>query len=451
MITLRPYQKRAIAEALAAAVESKRPVVVAPGGSGKTPMIAELVRVYHADGKRVLILSHRKEILSQIYRHLKDNGLPEDLVGVVSRKLGKSLEKPGAPIQVVGKDTMARRASIGAFDVVIVDECHHVVAKEYQALVGRYPNAVQIGFTATPLRMDGVGLDGWYDTIIMAALPGELIEQGFLASPRVFTTIDDYLPNLSSVPVKYGEYSTKHLMREVSRAGLAGGVVQNYLKHGQGKSFVGFSVTIQHSLMLVDEFKKAGIAVAHVDGNTDDKARDQLLADIREGKLLGLFNCMLLSEGWDFPGCEMVIMARPTRSLALYLQQASRGMRPLGEKKPIILDHARNAATFGLPHANRAYSLQGVPQEEVVNTGSKVCRHCYAMVDRDLTECPECGTPFGSPLAIPVETSDDLEELTKQKIEEFRAKVEKIAAKHKWGTEWASQVTERWLTMEGLS
>lgn len=445
---LRPYQKRAVAEILNRASPELRLVVVLPGGGGKSVIISEATRAYVIEKKRVMIVTPRKEILEQIDTHLREFGV--ESVSILSAKLGRTLIDPYAQVHIVSKETAVRRLPIPNIDVVFVDECHHVVADGYQRLLQMYPNATHVGFTATPLRADGRGLDEWYDDMLVAALPSELIEQGYLAAPRIFTTLDEYLPDLRHIPVRYGEYSTKHLANEVMRQGLAGAVVQNYLQHGNGKPFVGFSVTVAHSLQFVTEFLAAGIPVAHVDGDTDNATREKILHELRTGKLMGVFNCMLLCEGWDFPGCEVVIMARPTKSLALFLQQASRGMRPLPEKRPIILDHARNSTLLGLPHANRHFTLSGIPAVPTTIGPTKTCRHCRAVVERELELCPNCGAPFGRDIVLPVEAGGALEELTKKKIFEFRARLEATATARGWHNNWVEAVLERWLSTNGL-
>lgn len=199
-IALRPYQLDAV-ERVREQIRSgaRRVLIVAPTGSGKTVVAAHIMARAVESGRRVLFVAHRRELIDQCFRKLEDSGVGQ--VGVIMA--GDPRSNPGASVQVASIDTLRHRAKPEA-NLVIVDEAHRALAKSYVELASMYPASVHLGLTATPYRADGRGLCDAYDALVVVASPKELIAEGFLVEPTVYTLAAHELPDLSAVKVKGG-------------------------------------------------------------------------------------------------------------------------------------------------------------------------------------------------------------------------------------------------------
>lgn len=423
MQVLRNFQQRATDALVYHIQKNHKTLLVSPCGSGKTVMIAELARWCVENNLRILIVAHRREIVRQIDACLtRQMKLPEDNVNVILADHEKDGATPDALVHVASKDTIMRR-TLPRVDVLVIDECHRAMAPVYQKLARYYSDIPQVGFTATPFRLDGKGLGDYFDVLVEAAKPSELIQQGFLAEPRVFTTSHAFLPDLEGVQKLGGDYVVSQLSARVLQDHLIGDIVRHRNERAWGKITVVFCVDIAHSKAVRDRFIASGVAAEHVDGSMDTEEREAILARVSRGETQVLCNCMVLSEGWDLPACQVVVLARPTHSLSLYIQQSGRGMRVFGNERPFIFDHSGNVPKFFLPHADRQYVLSS---SKVMGTlGAppvKTCSSCMAIVPAGCKACPECGAefPYEPRLSGPLpETTDTLLEI---RMEELRAR-----------------------------
>ena len=213
MISLRAYQLDAV-ERVRAEIRAgvRRVLIVAPTGSGKTVLAAHIMARAAVTNRRVLFVAHRRELIDQCYRKLVDSEVGK--VGVIMA--GDPRRNPGASVQVASIDTLRHRAKPLA-DLVIVDEAHRSLAKSYRELSAMYPGAVHLGLTATPFRADGSGLGDAYNALVLVASPKELIAEGFLVEPVVFTVSEQELPDLSSVRIKGGDYDERALAKAVDK------------------------------------------------------------------------------------------------------------------------------------------------------------------------------------------------------------------------------------------
>jgi len=439
---LRPYQIKATRRALKASDEAKV-LVVSPGGSGKTAMIASLVRRLKWAGKRVLVVAHRREIIDQCYAHIRAFKISEASIGVIMG--GDTRVNPGARIQLASVATMRWREKPEA-DVVIVDEAHHIVAPTYMALLEAYPDAKVFGFTATPYRLDSKGLGDVFEVLINAAKPSYLIKNNWMAKPRIITAPDQFLPNLDSLTIKYGEYVTMELETRVAQEPLIGNIVDHWCEHAEGRTTLVFAVSIHHSERIVARFRDRGIEAAHLDGSTSTSRRRAMLRKLASGEIKVLSSCMLLSEGYDLPHCDAVVLARPTKSLALSQQQAGRAMRYNAGISPIILDHARHYLMFGLPYADRDYNLLDTQEAASGKAPAKACPVCGAVHHTAAKYC-DCGHEFSDDeRESPGETEDHLDELTSRKFDEMKERLVEYAKLHYIDRAWVDMVSKQWLS-----
>jgi superfamily II DNA or RNA helicase len=410
-VRLRPYQLDAITRLdTRVAHGARRVLLVAPTGSGKTILASSVIVSAVSEGRRVLFLAHRRELINQAYRKLLEFGLPAPAVGVLMAKDPR--RRPGALVQVASVDTLRNRAKPGA-DLVFTDECHRSLSNTYVQIARDYPNALHIGLTATPYRADGKGLGDAYDELIVVASPRQLIDEGFLVEPRVFTVPYAKRPDLSKVKISKGDYAVDALEQAVDRAGLVGNIVEHWLEHAPGIRTVVFPVSVAHSKHIVERFVGAGVRAEHLDGATPTAERDAILARVDSGETLVVSSVGVLSEGWDQPSVKCAILARPTKSTGLYLQQAGRILRPWQNQPAIILDHGGCALEHGLPQDTREFSLEGRKKRKSTESLSTVreCPSCNAVLSINTRLCPVCGYQLVVERELPQEEAGKLVEV----------------------------------------
>ncbi len=403
-VRLRAYQIQALDRVQARiAAGVRRIVIVLATGGGKTTIAVQIILEAISRGQCVLFLAHRRELISQTYRRLVQMGVPEQDVGVLMGNDPR--RRPGAKVQVASVDTLRNRAKPRA-DIAFIDECHRALARSYQDIAACYPDAVHLGLTATPYRADGRGLGDAYQELVVVASPSQLIAEGYLVEPSVFTVPREHLPDLSSVHIRAGDYEGRELEDAVNRKSLVGNIVEHWLQLARGKRTVAFAVSVEHSKNIAARFIEAGIPAEHLDGTTPGADRDAILARLEQGETQVVANCNVLCEGWDQPSVKCAILARPTKSTGLYLQQAGRILRPWNEERAVILDHAGCAVEHGLPQDDREFSLDGrkkTGRRGPVEAPTKVCAACCAVVAVACRACPECGNEFPASERVPEE------------------------------------------------
>ncbi|NUQ46863.1 MAG: DEAD/DEAH box helicase [Phycisphaerae bacterium] len=374
---LRDYQRRAV-EGVTAAL-NRRPILVAPTGSGKTVMATAMVEQLDVP---TLWLAHRKELIDQAAKRLEAHGL---VCGII---MAGYAPMPLAQVQVASVQTLVRRDKPQA-DLIVVDECHHATADSYQSVLDAYPQAHVVGLTATPFRLDGHGLNDLFGELVVAAYPDELCATGILHRPKVWASKS---PDLRGIKVIAGDYSIGALAARTNTPELNADVVATWLKRAAGRRTVAFAVDVAHSMAITAAFRQAGVAAEHIDGSTPRDERDAILARLASGQTLIVSNCMVLTEGWDLPALECAIIARPTASLNLHLQMIGRVMRAAdGKDGAVVLDHAGNHHIHGLVTRRLNYSLNGEKVGHSEPLGLRRCAECGLLFELHLECCPECG------------------------------------------------------------
>jgi len=334
-----------------------------------------------------MFVAHRKELIDQTVAAFVRLGVTD--IGVI--RAGDKRSNPVAMLQIASIQTLARRTQEIELDLIVIDEAHRAVAKSYTAhLFERHPKAIIIGLSATPIRSDGRPLGSHFDELVIGARYSELIEAGAIVEPRVYST--PILPDLSSVRTTAGEFNLEDLEAAVNKGALIGNLLTEWQKHPTQRT-VAFAVSVRHSLAIVETFRQAGVAAEHLDGTTPELERAAILARLASGETTLVSNVGVLCEGWDLPSCKTLILARPTKSLGLYMQMGGRIFRPWESATPIVLDHGGNVDRHGLPHVDRDWKLNEKPKKPG-EAPSKICKACYAYVRAGAKVCPYCGHVF---------------------------------------------------------
>ena len=403
----RDYQLAGIDEARARIAAGVRALLLVMATGGGKTVVAALVAVGSAKkGKRCLFVGPRREIVAQAFWKLVEAGVPETDLGVIMgdgiiphgvTREAYNARRPHAPVQVASVQTLANRRLPPA-DVVFIDEAHHATSGTWAATIRHYraAGAVIVGLTATPCRADGQGLHGLFEQLHVVATFRQLAEHPagpFLVAPRTFTT--PHRPDLSRVKISStGDYHQEQLAAAMDKGDLVGDVVEHYQRLGSGRRAVVFAASVEHSRHLTAAFVAVGLRAEHLDGTTDKDDRDQILARLKRGETRIVCNYGVLTEGWDEPSVSYVAIARPTKSLSLFLQMAGRGLRPApGKPDALLVDHAGCVHEHGLPQDDRDWSLDGRVKRKGA-TPVRTCEKCYAALPGGTQTCPECGYVF---------------------------------------------------------
>ena len=389
---LRDYQARLVEEVRAAwAAGRRRPCIVAPCGSGKTVVAAEILRRTTAAGRRALFLAHRRELCEQAERVFQSWGVDPGLCDV-------------AMVQTACR----RLARLPPPALIVTDESHHGLAQSYRKVYDAFPRAYGLGVTATPERLGGAGLGAVYDALVLGPTVRQLLDRGDLAP------FDYYAPSLGDLTglhTRRGEYVASEAEARLNRPRIHDDVLACYRRYADGRQAVCYCVNVAHSQAVAAAFRAAGVPAVHLDGETPQGERLRTVAAFREGETRVLCNVNLVGEGFDVPDCGASILLRPTKSLALYLQQAMRCLRPRPGKRAVILDHVGHYARFGLPDADRVWTLADKPRRPGGQAPAALrvrqCPQCYyTFQPQGQAVCPACGAALPHPRRMVREDAD---------------------------------------------
>jgi DNA repair protein RadD len=419
---LRLYQQRGIGESRAHVLAGRKRVILClPTGGGKTVLVCAIIYSARTNfNGKILIVVHRLELIDQMVAQLAKWGITE--VGVI--RANDPRTNLLMPVQVASIQTLAQRNIAFVPDIVIVDECHRACAPSYTKYVFEmYPDAVHLGLTATPCRTDqkplGRKSGGPYDVIVQAATYEELTKDGFISAARCFSVPERMKPNLSGVHTLAGDFNLEELEEVMIGDALVGGIYERWLEFhaldGIARPTVIFATSVAHSIAIAQRFHEEGVKAAHLDGNTPEDLRAEILAKLRNGDLEVVSNCQILTEGWDQPSVKCVIIARPTKSMTLY-KQMNRIGRPCCECwhvpddhdkgactkcgcldmkliRPVFLDHGANLDRHGRPDEDVEWDIEGPPKR--TSAGKfKTCPKCFAYIPSNARECEHCGHSF---------------------------------------------------------
>lgn len=330
---LRPYQQAAKAAVLDEWDRGvDKTLLVLPTGTGKTIVFSAVAEESVKRGGRVLILAHRGELLDQAADKLhKATGLVSALEKAESSCLGSWYRVAVGSVQSLQRQTRLDRFSPDYFSTIIIDEAHHCLSDGYQRVLEHFSAAKVLGVTATPDRGDMRNLGQYFETLAYEYTLVQAIRDGYL-SPIKALTVPLRL-DLSSVGVQNGDFKVGDLGTALDP--YLDAIADEMLKNCADRKTVVFLPLVKTSKKFRDILNAKGFRAAEVNGESDDRA--EILRDFEAGKYNVLCNSMLLTEGWDCPSVDCVIVLRPTKVRSLYSQMVGRGTRLSPGKDHLLL------------------------------------------------------------------------------------------------------------------
>lgn len=477
---LRWYQQELKREILSAWVSHANVLAVLPTGGGKTKTFASII---HDHVGASCTIAHRSELIEQISMSLAEVGVrhriigPDKLIRAICKQhievFGITFYDPSARAAVASVQSLtpnrlrAEARWIAQVTLWIQDEAHHVLREnQWGKAALLFPKAKGLGVTATPVRATGAGLgrhaSGVFDVLVKGPSMRNLIETGYLTSYRVI--VSETHIDLAGVSVGAdGDYvlSTGKGKAAVRKSTLVGDVVETYRKWALGKQTIVFASDTETSSDIAAQFRAAGVASEHVDGMTDPDERREIMRRFRNRQTQVLSNVALISEGYDAPGVEVVILAHKTQSFSRHAQQLGRALRPFldpallrqwdafsvperlahiaasAKPKAMVIDHVGSFLDprLGLPDGRDDWTLDDAERapssgpSDVIPNRACLNPECLSPYLRSLPACPFCGTkPQPTPGRSGPESVDgDLIEMDEALLEVLRGKVAKVA------------------------
>lgn len=388
-VELRGYQSAAIEDILVGLGNgSTRQVLSMATGLGKTVCFVEVARRI---GGRCLVLVHRDELVMQTVSAFR-RGWPEAAVGVVKAEQDEYDKRVVvASVQTLSNAKGRRLLRWGAdhFQLVVVDEAHHAVAPSYERVISHLKPELLLGVTATPFRGDALSLNPVFDRVIQSLGLWDGIRAGYLVDIRPFairTTL-----SLDGVHSRGGEFDLGELSERVDVPERNEQVVTAYTSYAQGRRAIVFCVDVEHAQHIAMAFGRRGIRALPITGETPLEDRREGLRLFQKGEVQVLTNCMVFTEGFDAPWVECLIMARPTRSLPLFIQMLGRGTRPspeTGKQEMVLIDITDNSERHAVVSLSVILGIRkdlanGVAITQVVSEQREYERAARALVPPD--------------------------------------------------------------------
>jgi len=442
---LRKYQERTIKKFWKAFDGgSRRICITAPCGAGKTVMFMEIARQAIEQGFKVAIYTNRQLLTSQTSRVFSGNRLSHGV-----RAAGFSHDM-GNDLQICSVQTEYSRAvkrevwDVHDADLVIVDEAHQMKANSACQVFDKHTNAAILGITATPVDIGHI-----YKKLITACKPSELRSLGYMLPCKTFAPEE---PEIDKMALSGSEYSISEINKATNYRALVGSVIKWYRTLNlYSLPTVLFAPGVQQSKWFVDQFQKAGITAAHVDGfevyrggntvGSSIAARNDIINALREGEIQVLCNRFVLREAIDIPELYHCILACPIGSPVSYLQSGGRLLRPSpGLDHVILQDHGGNCWTHGSLNEDRRWSLKNTEAglakknkkaRKKIEALPLICPRCH-MVRKHGLVCPHCGMEKATRDREVLQQDGTLRKITEFEMMQARAIKERSPEERAW-------------------
>lgn len=370
VMELRPYQKEAREAVFEQWETVKRTLLVLPTGCGKTVVFAKVAEECVRKGQRVLILAHRGELLEQAADKIeKSTGLKSAVEKAESSCLGSWYRITVGSVQSLQREKRLSQFPRNYFDTIIIDEAHHCISDGYQKVLGHFPEARVLGVTATPDRGDMRNLGEYFESLAYEYTLPKAIREGYLSPIKALT-----LPvklDLSGVGIQAGDFKSGELATALDPYLYQ--IAEEMAQYCMDRKTVVFLPLVKTSQKFRDILNEKGFHATEVNGNSGD--RSEILKDFEEGNYNVLCNSMLLTEGWDCPSVDCVVVLRPTKVRSLYSQMVGRGTRLYpGKEHLLLLDFLWHTERHELCHpANLICENEEVAQKMTANLEEAGC------------------------------------------------------------------------------
>ena len=396
MAELRDYQRELLQEVLhrLETDDRKRVMMQLPTGGGKTVIVGALLAELLKGNRRAVWLTHRRELVEQTGEMLNRAGVRT----VIDRRwpVGEEAQARRGSTVILMAQTTGSRASKGmiwggynANDLMVIDEAHHVPAKRYAEAMEQWPGMV-LGMTATPWRLsEKEGFDHLFSQLVCGPRIADLQARGALCKAKVLVPSEGQRIK-GGRPGQTGDYIPSGITRANESRVMTAEAVNVWKRYAADRPTIAYAVSKEHARNLQAFFQDNDndIRAEVILSNTERERRRAAIDGFKRGYVRVLINVLVATEGFDLPDASCVLMARPTKSLGLYLQMAGRGLRPKpGGGDCLILDLSGNTLEHGLPEAHRNWSLAPRGKQEappppngiddgVSETGGKTCGRC---------------------------------------------------------------------------
>ena len=414
-INLRPYQQQLV-DAARTEIRggARRVLCVLSTGGGKTPCEGWVARSALERGRAPAILAHRRELVRQIsvmvgrlevpHRLIAPKDTIAEVIAAHEQHLGRVWIDDNAEA-AVGSVQSAVARELSGLGLLLFDEAHHCTASQYRKVADASPDAPLVGFTATPTRLSGAGLDTAFDAMVEGPPLSQLIAEGSLVPMDAYAPV---VPDMRGARTSAGDYQRAALSEQMEQGQVVAGAVEHWGRIAGKTQAFAFGCSVAHAEQLAHEARQCGIEAASVDGSMKAQQRREIIAAFEAREIQLLASCDLIGEGLDIAGGESVLGCRPTKSLALYMQQNGRAMRPApGKQTAILVDCAGNTARHGHPCEDRAWSLTDGDkadrkrrQEDERAYAIKYCPSCFG-VHPPAPRCPYCAHEYETTDRVP--------------------------------------------------
>lgn len=398
MLHLREYQQEALQAILASRSKGiTRQMVALPTGTGKTILFGALARELNI---RTLVIAHREELLVQAKDKIQ-LVFPEADIGIVKAERNEvDHQIVIASIQTISRPNRLEQMQEQGFNLMIVDEAHHSISDSYRTVIeglgfmGDDPNRLLVGLTATPKRMDGQALGNVFQQVVFQRSLPTMIAAGYLCDLKAVRIKAG--TSLVGVHTRMGDFAPGELEAAVNTEQRNRIIVASYKQYAAKGKAAAFCAGVQHAKDLTKTFQDAGIKAAAVYGDMDPADRRATLQAYAHGEIQVLTNCEVLTEGWDDPATDCLIMARPTKSSSLYTQMIGRGTRLYpGKENCLVLEFTDNrhdvcslGSLTGLPLKDKQSLKEAIRADEAqqearqATVAKRVVVKAYALIDR---------------------------------------------------------------------
>ena len=410
-IVLRDYQETMVNLSRESIYKHNKIILQAPCGAGKTVLSAYMIKQASEKGLRCAFICDRLSLIDQTSEMFSKYGISH---GVIQGD--HPLYFPDESVQVCSIQTLARRA-VKAFDFVIIDECH-TKFKTHEFFLAQTKFA--LGLSATPWSK---GLGKHYHDLVNPVTTKELMDWGYLSN---YTGYGPGTIDMTGAKVRAGDYTSEDLEERADTKKIVGDIVKHWVKHAKGRKTIAFCVNTGHANHIAKEFNRVGVKAKSINcymklNKETDEVKEALL-DFDHGEIDVLCSVDMVSKGFDQPDVDCLILARPTKSVMLHVQQIGRGLRIGGAEKCLILDHAGNIERLGYVEDININWLDCSDKKEKSKKSKeseeklpKPCTSCDYLKPVGVHKCPACGYEPENIQEIEA-IDEELQELKRKKV-----------------------------------